>query len=241
MAAVHGKTGGVLFDEYDISSYLTQAAMVKATQTVDITTMGSDDRTYIAGQGSGSVSFNGVWDGGAAAADAILDAAVGADAVVTVGIGGTATLGGYAILLQALEAGYQIRSTVNDAVRITVNATANTGIRVAGRIVQEVETVTGTFNGTSVDDTAGSSLGGVGHLHVFSIGDPGSGLSGTFKIQDSPNNSDWADLVTFSAVTAAGAQRIEVAGTVDRYLRFICSADSFDQAVVAAAFARNRR
>jgi hypothetical protein len=42
----------------------------------------------------------------------------------------------------------------------------------------------------------------------------------TAKIQHSADNSSWADLGTFTAVTAANAyQRISGTGTVNRYLR----------------------
>ena len=43
--------------------------------------------------------------------------------------------------------------------------------------------------------------------------------SPTVKIQDSANNSDWADLITFSTSSAASAERKTVTGTVNRYVR----------------------
>lgn len=209
MAAVHGKGTGVLFDEFDLSQYFSQASMVKATQVVDITTFSNNDKVFIAGQGSGSISLNGIWDGAVDAADEELDAAIGANAVITIGLGGVTTFGGPCIMLQALEAGYQIRSTVNDAVRITANAEANGGIRAAGVILHELSAETTTENGTSVDQTAQSAHGGVGHIHVTAF----SGTSGVVKIQDSADNSNWADLITFSTVTGITAEHATVTGT----------------------------
>ena len=43
--------------------------------------------------------------------------------------------------------------------------------------------------------------------------------SPTVKIEDSANNSDWADLITFSTSSAASAERKTVTGTVNRYVR----------------------
>jgi hypothetical protein len=237
MAAVHGSKGSVLLDEFDVSSYFTQASVVKQAQTVNVTTFGNDDKLYIAGQGSGSLSLNGVWDGDAGAVDATLEAALGTDTVITVGIGGSATLGGPAILLQALNTGYQIRPTVTDAVRITAGATANGGVRVAGVFLQPLEAETTTFNGTSVDNGASSAFGGVGHVHVTAF----SGNTATVKIQDSANDADWADLITFTEIAGVGSERLSVSGQVDQYLRFAITADDFTSMTIACSFARNRR
>lgn len=61
-----------------------------------------------------------------------------------------------------------------------------------------------------------SQDGGVGYLQVTAF----SGFSGFIaKIRDSVDDAVFADLVTFADVTASpAAQRIEVAGEVDRYL-----------------------
>jgi hypothetical protein len=237
MAAVHGSKGSVLLDEFDVSQYFTQASVVKQAQTVNVTTFGNDDKLYIVGQGSGSLSLNGVWDGAAGAVDSTLDAALGSDTVITVGIGGSATLGGPAILLQALNTGYQIRPTVNDAVRITANATANGGVRIAGVFLQPLEAETTTFNGSSVNNLASSAFGGVAHLHVTAF----DGTDATVKVQDSADNDMWADLVTFTEITDVGSQRILVEGVVDQYLRFAVTVDNFTSMVIACSFARNRR
>ena len=56
--------------------------------------------------------------------------------------------------------------------------------------------------------------------------------SPTFKIEDSANNSSWADLVSFTAVANGNeptAQRVEVSGTVNRYLR-VTSTGTFSNA-----------
>jgi hypothetical protein len=241
MAAVHGSGVGVLFDEFDLSTFFSQVSMTKTTQVVDDTRfqpgVALPSRSYIAGPGEGSISLQGPWDAVAAGSDVVLDAAIGTDSIITIGVGGYATVGGPALMMQALEAGYQIRSSVNDAVRVTANATANGGIRTAGVILQDLAVETTTFNGASVNNLASSAFGGVGHLHVTAF----SGTSGTLKIQDSTNDSAWADLITFSNVTAVGAQRSVVTGTVDQYLRFIISADTFTSMTVACAFARYRR
>jgi len=76
---------------------------------------------------------------------------------------------------------------------------------------------TATDNGASVDNAASSASGALAHLHV-TVSDGGTWA---YKVQDSANNSDWADLITFSSDgTVIAGERGDVAGTVDRYLRF---------------------
>ena len=75
---------------------------------------------------------------------------------------------------------------------------------------------TATLTGTSVDNGASSSNGALAHLHVT----VSSGGTWTLKVQDSANDADWADLITFAADgSVVAGERGDVAGTVDRYLR----------------------
>jgi hypothetical protein len=62
---------------------------------------------------------------------------------------------------------------------------------------------------------ASSEAGGVGYLHVTAF----SGITNVVvKVQHSPDDITYADLVTFATVTAVGRERVEVAGAVDAYL-----------------------
>ncbi len=124
MAFVHGKTTSVLVDEFDLSPYLSASTAVKNVQTVNVTAYGANDDAFIAGMESGTLSLGGMYDPASGAVGEILDAAIGAESIVTVVIGGYATLGNKCTMLKAEMAGWQPRSTVNDAVRITANFVA---------------------------------------------------------------------------------------------------------------------
>jgi hypothetical protein len=68
---------------------------------------------------------------------------------------------------------------------------------------------------TTKDDDASSSAGLVAYLQVRSFG----GTDVTVKIQDSPDDSVWSDLLTFTQITGApGYERVTVTGSVDQYL-----------------------
>ena len=74
-----------------------------------------------------------------------------------------------------------------------------------------------TTNGTSVNNGASSSNGALAHLHVTAT----SSGSWTLKIQDSANDADWADLITFASDgSTVTAEAKDVTGTVDQYVRF---------------------
>jgi hypothetical protein len=233
----HGKSTGVLFDEFDLSSFFNQANASRAIQAVNTTTFGNDDKVYIAGVESGSISIQGLWDGSAAAADEVLDGAIGAESIITVAPQGLAVLGNKTIMLKGENVSYQIRSSANDAVRIVAGGMADGGVRTAGVLLQPLEAETTTFDGTSVDNGASSAFGGVGHIHVTVF----SGTSATVKIQDSANDVAWADLITFADITGVVSERLTVAGTVDQFLRFAITADTFTSMTIACSFARNRR
>lgn len=89
----------------------------------------------------------------------------------------------------------------------------------AGVILQTHVQQTIDWTNTSVDNLASSAAGGVGYLQVSQF----AGLTGFVGlIEDSADGaSGWAAIVTFTNVTGAPtAQRIAIAGTVRRYLRF---------------------
>jgi hypothetical protein len=91
----------------------------------------------------------------------------------------------------------------------------------SGIVLHAQSAETATVNGTSVDNAAASTNGAVGQLHVTAKAD--TTAVWTIKIQHSTDNSTFVDLITFTNVSnrtlAAGAQRIEVTGTINRYTR----------------------
>jgi len=111
------------------------------------------------------------------------------------------------------------------------------GVLAEGVILQAhtVETVDGA--NASVDNGASSANGGTGVLSVSQL----AGLTGcVFKIQHSPDDAAWADLISFTNVTTApNAQRIDVTGTVDRYLRVDRNVAGTGSITALAGFSRN--
>ena len=105
-----------------------------------------------------------------------------------------------------------------------------------GVILQAHQQQTIDWTNASVDNLAATTNGGSGFLEVSQM----AGLTGFVGIiESSIDNSAWSTLITFSNVTAApAAQRIEVAGTVPRYLRFRGDVTGTGTITVFAGFAR---
>lgn len=92
-------------------------------------------------------------------------------------------------------------------------------------------------NGTALDyGSTSTTFGGQAYLQVFAF----AGTSVTVKLQDSADNSTFADLSggAFVASTGLDSQRIAFSGTVRRYVRAV-STGTFSSAVFALAFMRN--
>ena len=239
----HGKNISVLFDQFDLSTYFNSVSTSAMAEAVETTTFGSTSKTFQVGTKDGTISFEGLLDSTAGAVDAVLAAATSATVQnITVAIEG-ATIGRRAQLVQSNNTSYEIASAVADMVTVSAEAqaTGTKGTMDSGVLLAAKQTVTATVQNSSVDNTAATTNGGVGLLHVTANTRDGAA---TVKIQHSANNSTWADLAVFTNTVASTltSERIEVvaATTVNRYLRVNVSAlgGSSGSLTITVGFAR---
>jgi hypothetical protein len=139
---------------------------------------------------------------------------------VELGIRAAPALGDPAFLSSFEQINYMMEGT--EAVLVSMDGVKSVTDmdheRVWGVVLENATSRSATLTGSSVDNGASSANGALAHLHVT----VSSGGTWAFKIQDSANDSDWADLITFSADgSAVAAERGDVAGTVDQYLRAV--------------------
>lgn len=91
-----------------------------------------------------------------------------------------------------------------------------------GQILANGTSVSSTTTNGSLDNGASSANGAYGVLHITTSAGAMGSNSWVVKIQDSANDSTWADLITFSANgSTATAEWGSAAGTVDRYTRVV--------------------
>lgn len=88
-----------------------------------------------------------------------------------------------------------------------------------GHIIQPRATKTADFTSAVHDNTASSPDGAAGYLQVSDLA-LGGHTNLTVKLRHSADNSTYADLITFTAVTGTNAaERKTVSGTVNRYIK----------------------
>jgi hypothetical protein len=216
MAFIHGKDTKVFMDSTDLSSYLNSADPSRTVDVGETTTFGSSNKTYVAGEKDATVSFSGFFD---ATADNIIQGLVGAnDKVALIGFDGVDATDD-CMFGKGVTTNYGISSPVGDVVAVTFDLQASGFF--SGSVLENA-TVTATGNGTARDNTSSTANGGGAFIIATSV----SGTSTptlTAKITHSADDSTYADLVTFTALTSAGAEVKEVASgtTVNRYLKVV--------------------
>jgi hypothetical protein len=136
----------------------------------------------------------------------------------------------------AFTSSYAVLSSVGKLTKANVKY-AVTGQLDEGVILQAHQQQTIDWTNAGVDNGASSANGGVGYLQVSQL----AGLTGFVgKIRHSTDNVSYFDLVTFVNVTAApAAQRIVVAGAVNRWLRFEGDVTGAGTITPFAGFTRN--
>lgn len=132
------------------------------------------------------------------------------------------TVGKPAMFMTGDPTDYSVDATVADAVAMTMSAQADESVEM-GYVLAPFQAYTAdALTGTAVDRGASpltpTTRGLAAAVHVTAF----SGFTGVVvKVQHSADNSSWADLATFTTITAVGKEKISVpiGTTVNRYLR----------------------
>jgi hypothetical protein len=208
-----------------------RTASTPATVDVaDASTWGLTSKRYVSSDRvDGSMTGEGVWEafgvGIPGSIDELLNTSLGGVHVATLMIGGDG-FGNRARIIGGSESSFEIPTPGDDVVGFSFELLAQLGFVNRARVLQPLAgalNISATGNGTSLDElgAAGTTLKGAGAaLHVINKGGGAGTL--TVKVQHSPDNSVWTDLITFTGRTAKNlAEYIEVTGTVQRWLRAI--------------------
>ena len=215
MAFKHGKDTKVFLDELEVSSYLNNADTTRTVDVAESTTFGKSNKTFIVGAKDGTVALTGFYD---ATVDSPLQSSLGSatDKIVAIGIDGL-DANDHTTFGKGNITNYGISSPVGDIVAFSVDYQADEGL-FSGKVLENA-TYTATASGTARDNSSSTTNGGGAFIIASSV----SGSSPTLdaKITHSADNSTYADLVTFTQLTSAGAEVKSVAKgtTVNRYLK----------------------
>ena len=215
MAFVHGKDTKVIIDSTDLSAYLNSAEPSRTADVGETTTCGSSNKSYIAGEKDATVSFGGFFD---STADNIIQGLIGTnDKVAVIGFDGIDATDD-CMFGKGVTTNYGISSPVGDVVAVTFDLQASGFF--SGSVLENA-TVTATGNGTARDNGSSTANGGGAFIVATTVS--GSTPSLTAKITHSADDVTYADLVTFTALTSAGAEVKEIASgtTINRYLKVV--------------------
>jgi hypothetical protein len=193
----------------------------------ETSTWGMTSKRYTSSERiEGSFQGSGVWEANGAnpgSIDELLHTQLGGSHVATylpLGDG----FGNRARLVGGTESSFEITSPGDDAVGFSFEIVAKEGFINKGRVLRALggdNSISADGNGASYDDlgAAGTTIGRLGAtLHVMQKGGGAGTL--TVKVQHSPDQSVWTDLITFTGRTVADvAEYLEVAATIQRYLR----------------------
>jgi len=220
MSFVHGSNGRIYVNGFDLSLFLKEVSSAEEVAAHDTTGFGATAKTYMPGLTDATLSAEGLFAGAVGATDAVFSAALrnrAPDIWTWLPAGDIDGAFGYG--LSSHVTSYEISSPVDDLVSVSVEAQSNVGLENI-QVLAPLFTRNTTTNGVARDNTLPTTAGGEGYLQVTTVTGGTPNLAA--RVQHSVDASVWVDLVTFAAAAASNnAQRVEVAGTVNRHTRAI--------------------
>ena len=219
MAFISTNQTKLIYGTNSLAAILRTVSPSATVDMLDATTLNDTAKTFVPGLEDMALSVDGLFDNTTSAGSAFanITAAISATSTVPTSVAPS----GFAVtnpvwLLPAKTITYEVTSAVADLVQFSMSLGAATAPSL-GVSLADLAVVSATGNGTSVDNAAGTTNGGIAQLHVTAV----SGTTPTLAVivQHSTNNSTWTTLGTFTTATAATSETITFSGTVNRYVR----------------------
>jgi hypothetical protein len=243
----HGRLSKIYLNGIDLSRIFNSLSVTAGYDTSETTTFGQGYQSFITGlRNGGEMSMDGrVEAPGGTVLRAALMAAEGRDDSLISMSYGQDLVGAIGNSARGLISSKEFTAAAEDIAAVTVGFAGNRGVDDT-RILQPGATsfaVTG--NAAAVDDVVASAAGAqaIGYLHILEL-TGGTAPTVAVKIQDSPDNSTWTDLVTFTTFgpTAVGtAERKVVNDNPARYIRASWTVTGAPTAIrIHTQFARGR-
>lgn len=211
----------ILVDGYDLTGFSTELTDTKEAQLEETHTLGDAwvENAYV-GVKSANIQQSAFYDDAALATSAALVSSVGSTRVLSYGIEGNA-IGKKMVCYQgAVQTNVSRVATRGELHKVNVQYQGSGQVSET-IILHELstETADGDTEAESYDGSAQSSAGGVAFLQVTALTLGGYDDVTITVIDDADNSGSFGSLVAFTDVsTAPTAQRVTVAGTVERYL-----------------------
>lgn len=239
------KTSGLgdrfFVDGFDVSGDVNSLGRVGGgPSALDVTDITQAGRARLGGLLGGELNWVSYWDVTANQAHAVLSGLTRGSRIVSYLHQPTA-IGSDCASMVAKQIGYDPTRAADGALTAALASQNADGypLEWGSALTVGIRTDTTATNGASLDGGASTSFGAQAYLHVFAV----TGTSVTVKLQDSADNSTFADIsgAAFIAATTAGAQRLALTAgsTVRRYVRAVTTG-TFTNAQFAVNFIRNQ-
>jgi hypothetical protein len=217
----HGRLAEILLNSQDVSAFMYSAQWNAYLETAKVSTFKSSWHSYIAGEAFSQLFCYGYYDPTVTTIRSTLQAA--AAGVVSFAPAGATAIGDQVRMLWPNAVDYKESSKTANAVLFawSANSTAPVGLGFSLHpLAQEaLGTITGTGDG--IGTSVASTTGAIGHLHVTQVS---SAVSSSFKFQDATTlGGAYTDIASgaFTNVTAVGAQRLVIPGTIRQFVRCV--------------------
>lgn len=233
-----GIAAAFIIGGHDISGDVGSVQTIALRQTLlDLTGLDKSAHERKGGLGDGEMAFNSWFNTAAGASHAALSALSGSDRVAT--YLHRSDIGEAAAALYGKQVTYDTNRGQDGSLALTtqVHSAAGSPLEWGFNLTSGSQTFAAAANTASVDGTAATTSGSAAYLQVMSVG------SGTVTcyVQDSANNSAFADVtgLVFTAATGRTSERVATTTStaLRRYTRLVTSG-SFADAQIACVLVR---
>lgn len=215
----HGRLAELWLGGQDVSTFFMNADLESVVETTESSTFKATWKSFLPGTAIAKLVTNGYFDSTLTNVRATLGVAAGA--VVTFAPAGAVAIGdltrGILVNSTKYREGAKINSLVTFDWDVDSSATVAYGVCLHVMQSEAVGTITGTGDG--VMTSAASTTGAIATLHVTAMT---GGDTHNFKLQDATTiGGAYTDIASgaFAAVTAVGAQRLVIPGTIRQFVR----------------------
>ena len=237
MAKQTGLNSRLYVEGNDLSGDANGFSISETLENYDVTTLDSPAVKRITGRTDATVGVNAFFDAASTHISAVATANSGTlpevDQEVLIPFG--SSIGSACAGFVAKQSDYTTSGATGSPLTVSVNYTINAVSPMMGKMLTaHDDTFSSASSNDSLDNTSSTASGGSAMLQVFSLG------SGTVdvKIEDSANDSTWADLVSFTSASGSTSERVIISGTIRRYVR-VTTSGTFTDAKIACAIVRD--
>lgn len=200
-----GRSDKILVGGYNLAAKVTKVDVKANREKLNATTVASSNKVYESGFRSATAAVEGFYESNTTTLDKITDVIAAAfetgnEQVVTIGYGLYA-LGGDARIFDGCIGDWDLPIQASQLILTNGNFTSNNAM-MRGRWLMSQLVAAGTTTGTSIDNGAATTNGGLFHAHWQN--DDATGIS--IPLQHSTDDSTWVDLAeALSGVRATGS------------------------------------